>query len=192
MQINSFAMQINSFASRAGRQSRSQLLQGNEIQVDSIIYLREHDISVQYGWKRQTDTAFNNCTWDIISDHSDNPSKRIPIAVLWKRTGHLDVMHTLNSMDLCRISWGKIKKISQPYLIVEYQPLVLEDNKLSLGEPVWQKINYRIGDKGFIEQPKQGDWISMHWGFACEVLSDWQIANLKKYTQESIALANMG
>jgi hypothetical protein len=111
---------------------------------------------------------------------------------VWKQADDIDSWQVLTSMDLCRISWGKIKKIKQSHLEVEYQPLVLEDNKLSLGEPVWQKINYRIGDKGFIEQPKQGDWISMHWGFACEVLSDWQIANLKKYTQESIALANMG
>lgn len=110
---------------------------------------------------------------------------------VWQQADKISSAQTLNAMDLCRISWGKVKKVNQTSLEVEYLPLVLENDKLSLGEPVVRKINYRLGDKGFINQPKEDNRISMHWGFACEILSDWQIANLKKYTQESIDLVNI-
>lgn len=119
------------------------------------------------------------------------PHHSFHVLSVWKRTGHLDVMHTLNSMDLCRISWGRIKKISRPYLIVEYQPLVLENNQLKLGQLTEQKVLGEINDSGFLKKPQIDQWISFHWNFACEILNNQQVANLKKYTQESIRLVNI-
>jgi len=110
---------------------------------------------------------------------------------IWKQPDKIDSLQVLSSMDLCRISWGKVKRVNQADLKVEYQPLVLKNDRLDLGNHILEKVSYRIGDKGFIKKPKKGDWISMHWGFACEVLSDWQVANLKKYTLENIDLANL-
>lgn len=118
------------------------------------------------------------------------PHHSFHVLNVWKRTGNLDVFHTLNSMDLCRISWGKIKKVDQSNLEVEYQPLTLEHDRLKLGSLAKQKVLYKINDSAFIKSPKLGQTISFHWGFACEVLNDQQIASLKKYTQESIELVN--
>ena len=118
------------------------------------------------------------------------PHHNFHVLNIGKRTGNLDIMHTLNSMDLCRISWGKIKKIDLPNLEVEYQPLVLENDRLKLGSIISQKVLGEINNSGFIEKPRLGQWISFHWGFACEVLNNRQVANLKKYTEESIRLTN--
>ncbi len=109
---------------------------------------------------------------------------------VWKQVNEIDSIQVLNSMDLCRISWGKIKKINKSNLEVEYFPLILRDNKLDLGELTKYKISYQIANMGFIKKPKKNDWVSIHWGFACEILNDWQVANLKKYTLENIQLAN--
>jgi len=109
---------------------------------------------------------------------------------VWKNIDEIDSMQILSSMDLCRISWGKVKEVNDSSLKVEYQPIVLRNDRLDLGQLVDYEVNYKINDKGFIKKPEIGDWISMHWGFACEVLSDWQVANLKKYTLESIDLSN--
>ncbi|OIO52889.1 MAG: hypothetical protein CO003_01865 [Candidatus Portnoybacteria bacterium CG_4_8_14_3_um_filter_44_15] len=109
---------------------------------------------------------------------------------VWKRTGNLDIIHTLNSMDLCRISWGKIKKVDWPNLEVDSQPLALEKDKLKLGQSVNRSILAQISNAGFIDRPKIGDWVSFHWNFACEILNQRQVNNLKKYTKESIRLAN--
>jgi len=118
------------------------------------------------------------------------PHHSFHVLSVWKRTGHLDVMHTLNSMDLCRISWGKIKGVSPPYLEVESQPLILENEKLKLGPLTGQKVLTEIDKSGFIKKPRLDQWISFHWGLACEVLNNYQVANLKKYTEESIRLVN--
>ena len=109
---------------------------------------------------------------------------------IWKNINEIDSMQTLSSMDLCRISWGKVKKVNKSSLEVKYNPLVFND-RLSLGEPISYKVNYKIDNKGFILNPKVGDWVSMHWGFVCEILSNLQVANLKKYTLESISLSNI-
>lgn len=118
------------------------------------------------------------------------PHHSFHVLSVWKRTGNLDIMHTINTMDLCRIGWGKIKGVNRPYLEVDYQPLVLEKDRLELGQAISQKILYEINNLGFIKKPKIGKWVSFHWGFACEILNKYQVENLKKYTQESIRLAN--
>lgn len=118
------------------------------------------------------------------------PHHSFHVINVWKRTGSLDVYHTLNSMDLCRISWGKIEKIDWPNLKVRYQPLVSEENELKLGLSVSHDILAQINNSGFISEPRIGDWISFHWNFACEILNQTQVDNLKKYTEESIKLAN--
>jgi len=110
---------------------------------------------------------------------------------VWKQADNIDSIQILNAMDLCRISWGQIKKVGKLSLDIEYQPLIFSGNRLELSQPVLQKVNYKIKDKGFIKKPKIGDWISAHWGFACEILNNFQVNNLKKYTLENIDLANL-
>lgn len=119
------------------------------------------------------------------------PHHSFHVLSVWKRTGNLDIRHTLKTMDLCRISWGKVKKIDQADLEIKYQPLVFENNKLKLGLLTNQKVLHQIGDSGFIKKIRVGQWISSHWGFACEILNEDQVKRLKKYTQESIDLVNL-
>lgn len=118
------------------------------------------------------------------------PHHSFHVLNIWKRTGNLDIFHTLNTMDLCRISWGKIKKIDWPNLEVEYQPLTIKNERIELGGLVNHRILGEINSSGFIQEPKIEDWISFHWNFACEVLNLNQIKNLDKYTKESIKLIN--
>lgn len=88
--------------------------------------------------------------------------------------------------DLCRISWGKIIKISKlnpstggqiSKLIVEYQPLI---SRNKLGKPVKKEIDW---DKDLVPKVKVGDWVSFHWNQVVEVLSDEDKKNLEKYTK---------
>ena len=104
---------------------------------------------------------------------------------IWRRTGHLDENHTLQSMDYCRISWGKIKEIKDGLLIVETQPIILSEGKLLLGPSIKKDIRPEWGTKY-----KVGDIISMHWGVPCEIISDTQAFYLKKYTEKCISIFN--
>ena len=104
------------------------------------------------------------------------------------RTGTLD--HSLDTMENCRIGWGRVKEIEATQFAVEYQPLVLECGKLKLGDLRDKKVLRQIDGTGFVTNCQVGDWISFHWDWACEILSPTQMQNLEKYTSYHLKLAN--
>lgn len=108
-----------------------------------------------------------------------------------KRTGHIDLYHSISSIDACRIGAGKIKKIAKSYFLVDIQPIVLKNGGLHLGKSIPKKIIRSLDDKTFIKDPRIGDWISVHWGWACEILSKRQVSELKRWTLYNLALANL-
>ena len=133
------------------------------------------------------------------------PHHTFHVLNIFCRTGHISLSHTISTMDNCRISWGKIIKFSnsnppagragfqfskirkkQPEdrVLVLTRPLIYENSQLQLGRAKVKDIY-----KGFIDC-KEGDWVSVHWGWACEILTQRQVENLKYYTELAIRLAN--
>jgi len=49
------------------------------------------------------------------------------------RPGHIEIAHTLETMDECRVSWGRVKAVDNPYLTVEHKPLGLEGDTIGTG-----------------------------------------------------------
>jgi len=109
---------------------------------------------------------------------------------VWKRTGHDDREHTLESMDECRVSWGKVIEIDGPFVTVSTEPLLYTDKKLFIGTPIKRKLVRRLEAEYDIEQITVGNFVSIHWGVICEVITEEQILNLKKYTLRNLTLAN--
>ena len=93
-------------------------------------------------------------------------------------------------MDNCRISWGLVIGLNGATLTTEVKPLVLTGNNLALGNPERRHITRQIDGRGFADTVQPGDWISIHWGWACQVLSRQQVANLERWTQHHLAIAN--
>ncbi len=120
------------------------------------------------------------------------PHHNFHVLGVWKRTGYLDIAHTLASMDLCRINWGRVEKVEKKNIVVAYRPLILENEKICLGKTVRGEITYQLGGKSFLKGLRKGHLISFHWGFACEKISREQARKLDYYTQESINAANKG
>lgn len=104
------------------------------------------------------------------------------------RVGELD--HSLETMDQCRISWGKVVREQGSELVVERQPLVLADGKLVLGPAVEERAVRQVDGRGFADSAIVGDWVSLHWGWVCEVIAPIQQRNLARYTDDHIRLAN--
>ena len=119
------------------------------------------------------------------------PHHSFHVLSIWKRTGNLDQMHTLESMDQCRISWGTITNIDGPFITVSAESLMLENGKLALGKPTIKKLVRSLESDHDIELLKLGDIVSIHWGIICEVITKKQAATLKKYTLRHIRLANL-
>ena len=101
---------------------------------------------------------------------------------IWRRTGHHDVEHTPDTIDKCCVTWGKVLKVSGPTLTVSRQPI--------FGPPKKQKIIRQLEHTSLLDDVKTGDFISIHWDTPCEILNPRQVANLTKYTNLSLQLAN--
>ena len=104
------------------------------------------------------------------------------------RAGELE--HSLETMDNCRVSWGRVVAIEGPVFVVERQPLLLAGGKLALGPAQPARITRQVDDRGFADRARPGDWLSIHWGWACDVLSVAQARTLERYTRHHLQLAN--
>lgn len=106
------------------------------------------------------------------------------------RTGFLPIEHTLQTMDACRISWGKVISQKNGILVVETPPVVYKNNKLQLGKTVFKKIVARIDNLNLADELLSGELISFHWGFLCNKINPAEADNLRYYTQLALNLAN--
>ena len=118
------------------------------------------------------------------------PHHNFHVMNIWARAGKVNIKHTLHSINECRIAWGKVKKVKNNSVIIEYQPLVIFADKMQLGETEDREVITQFDDKGFVQDLKIGDIVTIHWGWVCEKINDQQLNNLQKYTQESLNIFN--
>jgi len=104
------------------------------------------------------------------------------------RVGTLD--HSLDTMESCRIGWGRVKEIGATQFVVEHHPLLLECGELKLGGLRDKRVLRQIQGTGFITNPQVGDFVSFHWDWACDVLTERQVQNLERHTRYHLKLAN--
>ena len=96
----------------------------------------------------------------------------------------------LETMDSCRIRWGRVQDRVGDTLVVNAVPLVLIDGKLSLGPPRIEQVTGWRDGHGFLGEVCPGDVVSIHWGWACDVLGREQVARLIGWTQRQLSIAN--
>lgn len=104
---------------------------------------------------------------------------------VFMRTGHVILPITVESMDNCRIGWGKIIKIHDDTLEILSQRIVLIEGKLQIRPKVIRTVQ--------TPQPTAyqiGDIVSYHWNWVCDVISTADVKQLKYYTTLSMKLAN--
>ena len=96
----------------------------------------------------------------------------------------------VETMGNCLIRWGKVLEVLGSQLIVEAPRLEMQEGKLVLGSPQTQSVAHTYDGRGFLDGVGRGDWVSLHWGWACEKLSTRQRANLERSTRRNLKLAN--
>lgn len=123
---------------------------------------------------------------------------------IFKRTGKTNDFHTLETMNQCRIGWGKVLKSpsdsegapseseteNQNEILVETKKLVKKNGWLKLSLPTIKTIRVDYRGKKIIKDIKIGDWVSFHWGFLCDILTERQQKNLAFFTQKAIEFYN--
>ncbi len=96
----------------------------------------------------------------------------------------------VSTMDNCRISWGRVTQVLGSEVEVDRQPLLLDAGKLTLGAAESQRLVLQVDGRGLLPETRPGDDVAVHWGWACEVLGEGALAQLKAWTSRSIELAN--
>jgi hypothetical protein len=100
------------------------------------------------------------------------------------------VADVVGLIDSCRIRWGQVLEVSGDRLVVAAVPLDLVDGKLALAEPRPQSVRRWLDGSGFVSDVAVGDVVSLHWDWACEVLSSGRLEALRRRTQHQVRLAN--
>ncbi len=116
------------------------------------------------------------------------PHHNFHVFDIHSRVGEME--HTMETMDQCRISSGKVVAVEGAELVVERQPLIMVEGKLALGPAERTRVTRQVESYGFADTAAVGDWVALHWGWVCEVLSPAQAAQLAHYTRYHLALAN--
>ena len=104
------------------------------------------------------------------------------------RTGEID--RVVETMDSCRIRWGRILERDGDSLVVSTVPLELVAGDLRLGAPRIERVRGWIDGRGFVEDVAPGDVISIHWDWACERLDEPRLDALRRSTLAELAIAN--
>jgi len=92
-------------------------------------------------------------------------------------------------IDNCRISWGIVRKVWDRELQVEVRPVQIDEGSLSLAPPAVKRVRYNPEVRPF-ETVRLGDVVSLHWNYACDVLTARQVKNIQRYTDADIRLVN--
>jgi hypothetical protein len=100
------------------------------------------------------------------------------------------VTDAVGLMDSCRIRWGRVLEVSGESLVVNTVPLGVEEGALALGQPRVQTVRRWLDGTGFVSDVEAGDIVSLHWDWACEVLSPTRLDALQRRTVHQLELAN--
>lgn len=117
-----------------------------------------------------------------------HPHHSFHVLDVHSRVGELPA--TVQTLESCRVSWARVVGLDRGELVVDRQPLLLSAGKLTLGAPQRERVVRQVDGRGFADTAEVGDWVSVHWGWVCEVLTERQRANLERYTRYHLAIAN--
>lgn len=104
------------------------------------------------------------------------------------RSGAVD--DALKVIESCRIRWGRVLECDGESLVANVVPLELAGGRLRLGPPRAESVQAWRDGAGFVGRVEPGDVIAIHWSFACDRLTDGQLANLIGWTRHEIGVAN--
>ena len=100
------------------------------------------------------------------------------------------VDHPLRVLDRCRIRWGRVVAAEGDEVVVRSRPLTWGGRRLTLGPPRLETGTCGVAGVGFVADLQPGDWVSLHWHWVCDRLTQRQLAALRHYTLRQLAITN--
>jgi uncharacterized protein DUF6390 len=96
----------------------------------------------------------------------------------------------LTVLDRCRIRWGQVVSVLGDQVIVDSRPLSWDGRRLELGEPARETAVRAVHGVGMLDDLVPGDWVSLHWEWVCDRLTDASLRALRHYTRRHLDIVN--
>jgi Family of unknown function (DUF6390) len=97
----------------------------------------------------------------------------------------------LTVLDRCRIRWGQVVSVDPERAVVRSSPLRWDGRMLDLTSEVEEQVRRSGGGGTLGPDLEVGDWVSLHWDWVCDVLSDEQLAFLEFFTTQQLDETNL-
>lgn len=122
-----------------------------------------------------------------LPHHSFHVFTIYPWVGVLRRTGAAAALEVL---DRCRIRWGRVDSVDGDAVQVQCQPLTWNGSVLRLGAPRPERA--RLADQGrsLASPVRPGSWVSLHWDWVCDELTEGQLEALIDVTARQLAITN--
>jgi hypothetical protein len=96
----------------------------------------------------------------------------------------------LEVLERCRIGWGEVVGVREDRIDVHHQCLNFDGYRFFLDDYRTETYRWQPGGDSLSSQLSTGDWVTTHWGWACERLSSLQVAALAHFTLRQLDATN--
>jgi hypothetical protein len=147
--------------------------------------------SIESRFRRRTGRAWEKLTEVFPAASRPHHSFHVFAIYPWvglMRAGHVD--EPLRVLDQCRVRWGLVEEVRDDMALVRSRPLTWEGGKLDYGPSRLETATVARAGVGFVTGLRAGEWVSMHWDWVSDRLTERQRDALVHYSALSLAAVN--
>jgi hypothetical protein len=148
--------------------------------------------SMEDRFRFMTGARFSTLTEGVLA--GGVPHHSFAVFCIYPYTGLLTdrrkAPHALTVLDRCRIRWGQVVAVQDDQVVVASRPLTWDGTLLGLGPPETETAVRSVGGVGMVGALEPGNWVSLHWEWVCDRLTDAQVGRLRRYTERHLAIVN--
>lgn len=96
----------------------------------------------------------------------------------------------LGVLDNCRIRWGRVMAASGDSALVRTRRLIWDGQMLRLGLDIEEEIQLTREGAALVPDAKVGDWLALHWNWACDRLNAEELWQLRALTDWQLDVTN--
>ena len=148
--------------------------------------------SMEDRFRYMTGARFGSITEGVLA--GGVPHHSFAVFCIYPYTGLLTdarkAPQALTVLDRCRIRWGRVLAVQGDQVVVASRQLTWDGDHLRLGPIGTETVVQSVDGVGMVGSVAPGDWVSMHWEWVCDRLTEAQVGRLRRYTERHLAIVN--
>jgi hypothetical protein len=143
-------------------------------------------------FRSMTGARFGSLTEGVLA--GGVPHHSFAVFCIYPYTGLLTdgrkAASALAVLDRCRIRWGRVLAVHGDQVVVRCAPLTWDGDVLALAPPETETVVQSVDGVGMVGGVAPGDWVSLHWEWVCDRLTEAQVGRLRRYTERHLSIVN--